>query len=160
MVAGGGRNEQVEQPLLDSLAGLLDDLAPLGVLDQDDRGLDQVADQAFDVAADIADLGVLGGLGLDERRADQDRQPAGDLGLADAGRPDQHDVLGRDLLAQLVGKLPAPPSVPQRDRDGPLGVGLADDVAVELGHGLAGCQLALGLVIWHGSSSTVRFELV
>ena len=146
--------------MLNSLAGLLDDLAPLCGLDQDDRGLDQVADQAFDVAAHVADLGVLGGFSLDERSADQNGQPAGDLGLADTGGPDQHDVLGRDLLAQLFGKLPAAPSVPQRDRDGPLGAGLADDVAVELGHGLARCQLALGLVIWHESSSTVKFELV
>ena len=48
----------------------------------------------------VADLGVLGGLGLHERRADQHGQPAGDLGLAHAGRADQHDVLGRDLLAR------------------------------------------------------------
>ena len=115
---------------------------------------DQVADQALDVAAVVADLGVLGRLGLDERRADQHGQPAGDLGLADAGRADQHDVLGRDLPAQLVGKLPAPPAVPQRDRHGPLGVGLADDVAVELGDDLPGRQ------VWHGSSSTVRFSFV
>ncbi len=117
------------------------DLLALGVAHQDDRRLDQVADQALDVAADVADLGVLGGLGLHERCAHEHRQPAGDLGLAHAGRADQHDVLGRDLLAQVVGELPAPPAVPQRDRDGPLGVGLADDVAVQLGDDLAGRQL-------------------
>ena len=123
------------------------------VAHQDDRRLDQVADQALDVAAEVADLGVLGRLGLDERRADQHGQPAGDLGLADAGRADQHDVLGRDLGAQLVGKLPPPPAVAQGDRDGPLGVGLADDVAVQLGDDLPGRQL--GLVLRHGSSSTL-----
>ena len=47
-----------------------------------------------------------------------------------------------------------------RDRDGALRRGLADDVAVELGDDLARRQLAFGLVIWHGSSSTVKFELV
>ena len=148
--------------MLDLLLGLVDDLQSLGVAHQDDRGLDQVADQALDVAADVADLGVLGGLGLHERGAHEHRQPAGDLGLADAGRADQHDVLGRDLLAQVVGELPAPPAVAQRDRDGPLGVGLAHDVAVQLGHGLPRGQLtfALGLTVWHGSSSTVRFKFV
>ena len=159
---GSRRQEEVEQPVLDLLLGLLDDLQALGVAHQDDRGFDQVADQALDVTADIADLGILGGLGLDEGCADEHRQPARDLGLADAGRADQHDVLGRDLLAQVVGELPAPPAVAQRDRDGPLGLGLPDDVAVQLGHGLAGRQLtfALGLTVWHGSSSTVRFKLV
>ena len=160
---GGRRQEQVEQPLLDPCLGLLLDPAPLGVAHQDDRRLDQVADQALDVAADVADLGVLGRLGLHERGADQHRQPAGDLGLAHAGRPDQHDVLGRDLLAQVLGELPAPPAVPQRDRHGALGVGLAHDVAVQLGDDLAGRQLAravLLLAVWHGSSSTVRFAFV
>ena len=152
--------EQVEQPLLDSLAWPARRPSPLGVAHQDDRGFDQVADQALDVAADVADLGVLGGLDLDERGADQHGQPAGDLGLADAGRADQHDVLGRDLLAQLFGELPPPPAIAQGDRHGPLGLGLADDVAVQLGDDLAGGQLAFGLVFWHGSSSTVRFELV
>ena len=158
---GRRRQEQVEQAVLHLLLGLLDHFQAFGVAHQDDRGLDQVADQALDVAADVADLGVLGRLGLHERRPHEHGQPPGDLGLADAGRADQHDVLGRDLLAQFVGKLPAPPAVAQRDRDGPLGVGLAHDVAVQLGHGLPGRQLtfALGLTIWHGSSSTVRFEI-
>ena len=68
--------------------------------------------------------------------------------------------LGVTCGAKLVGELPAPPAVPQGDRHGPLGVGLADDVAIELGDDLPGRQLALGLLIWHGSSSTVRFVLV
>ena len=159
---GSRRQKQIEQALLDLRLGLLDHLYPFGVADQDDRGFDQVADQALDVAADIADLGVLGGLGLHERRADQDRQAAGDLGLAHAGRPDQHDVLGRHLLAQVLGELPAPPPVAQRDRHGPFCIGLAHNVAVQLGDGLAGRQLAFALevVLWHGSSSTVKFKLV
>jgi len=44
--------------------------------------LDQVAHDLLDVAADIADLGELGRLDLDERRVGQPRQPAADLGLA------------------------------------------------------------------------------
>src|SRR5690606_8792678 len=50
----------------------------------------------------------------------------------------EHDVLGRDLGLQL-GRQHAPPVVvAQRDRDGPLGPRLADDVAVELGDDLGG----------------------
>ena len=65
-----------------------------------DRDLDQVADDLLDVAADIADLGELGRLDLDERRAGELGQAPRDLGLADAGRPDHQDVLRHDLLAQ------------------------------------------------------------
>ena len=66
--------------------------------------------------------------------------------------------LGVTCGAKLIGQLPPPPPVPQRDRHGPLGVGLADDVAVELGNDLPGRQL--GLVLWHGNSSTVKLLLV
>ena len=68
---------------------------------------DQVADHALDVAAVVADLGVLGRLDLDERGAGELGQPAGDLGLADAGRADHEDVLGRHFLPQLVGQAAA-----------------------------------------------------
>ena len=83
--------------------------------------LDQVADDRVDVAADVADLGELGRLDLDERRVGEPREPARDLGLADAGRADHQDVLRRDLLAQRLGDLLAPPAVAQRDRDRALG---------------------------------------
>ena len=92
--------------------------------------------------------------------ADEHGQAAGDLGLAHAGRADEHDVLGRDLGPQIIGQLPAPPAVAQGDGHGPLGVGLADDVAVQLGDDLPGRQLALGLVLWHGNSSTVKLLFV
>ena len=129
-------------------------LASSLLADQADGVLDQVADHALDVAAVVADLGVLGGLDLDERGAGELGQAAGDLGLADAGGADHEDVLGRDLLAQVVGELLPPPAIADGDGDGPLGVGLADDVAVELGDDLAGGQ------ILHGSSSMTMFRLV
>ena len=69
-----------------------------------DRELDEIAHHRLDVAADVADLGELRGLDLDERRLRQPRQPAGDLGLADAGRSDHQDVLRRDLLGHLGGR--------------------------------------------------------
>ena len=107
---------------------------------QADGVLDQLADHALDVAAVVADLGVLRRFDLDERRAGQLRQPAGDLGLADAGRADHQDVLGRDLAAHLVRQLLPPPAIAHGDRHGPLGVGLADDVAIELGDDLRGAS--------------------
>ena len=99
---------------------------------------DQVADDLVDVAADIADLGELGRLDLEERRSGELGQAARDLGLADAGRADHQDVLGQHLLAHLAVELLAAPAVAQGDGHGALGVVLADDVAVELGDDLAG----------------------
>ena len=105
------------------------------------RDLDQVAHDLLDVAADVADLGELGRLDLEERRAGEPRQPARDFGLADAGRADHQDVLRQHLLAQLVVELEPPPAVAQRDRDRALGVVLADDEAVELGDDFAGGEV-------------------
>ena len=102
------------------------------------RDLDQVAHDLLDVAADIADLGEFRRLDLEERRAGELGETARDFGLADAGRPDHQDVLRQHLLAQLVVELQPPPAVAQRDRDGALGVVLADDEAVELGNDFAG----------------------
>ena len=45
-------------------------------------------------------------------------------------------LFGRDLVADRLGRaLPAPP-IAERDGDGLLRVGLADDVAIELGDDL------------------------
>ena len=96
-----------------------------------DRDLDQVAHDAFHVAADIADLGEFRGLHFQEWRLRQFRQTARDLGLADAGRPDHQDVLRQHLLAQLVVELQPPPAIAKRNRDRALRVVLADDEAIE-----------------------------
>jgi hypothetical protein len=99
-----------------------------------DGDLDQIADDGVDIAADIAHLGELGRLHLDEGRIRQTRQPARDLGLADAGRADHQDVLRRDFAAQRLGHLGATPAVAQRDSHRALGARLADDVLVQFGH--------------------------
>ena len=65
-------------------------------------------------------------------------QSPGDLGLADAGRADQQDILGRDLVAQIGGHAPAAPAIAQGDGDGLLGLGVADNEAVEFGDDFAG----------------------
>ncbi len=117
-----------------------------------DRDVRQLLDDGVDFAADVADLGELGGLNLHERRLRQARQASGDLGLADAGRTDHQDVLRSDLLAQRLVDLHAPPAVAQRDRDRALGGGLSDDVLVEL--------LDDGLRRHARSSSITRLRLV
>ena len=153
-VRGLGRGqEQVEQPLLNPQPRLFLHGFALGAAHQQNRCLDQVANQALDVAAIVADLGVLGGLRLHKRCAHEYGQPAGDFCLAHPGRANQHDVLGRDLGAEIVRQLPPSPPIAQGNRHGPLGVGLADDVAVQLGDDLPGGQL--GLVLRHGNSSTL-----
>src|SRR5262249_9848260 len=47
----------------------------------------------------------------------------------------------RDIAAHVLGELLATPAVAHGDGDGALGVGLADDVLVELGDDLFGGQL-------------------
>ena len=98
---------------------------------QSHRFLDQIADDLLDVAADIADLGELGRLDLDERRVGQLGEAPADLGLAAARGADHQDVLGRHLVAQLGAELLPAPAIAQRDSDGALGVLLADDVRIE-----------------------------
>jgi hypothetical protein len=95
-------DQRVEQPLHRRIRRRsADGLAPTVPL-QPHRFLDQIAHDLLDIAADIADLGELGRLDLDEGRVGQLRQAAADLGLADAGRADHQDVLGRHLVAQLA----------------------------------------------------------
>ena len=120
-----------------------------------DRGIHQIAHDLFHIAAHIADLGKLRRLDLDERRPRQLGQSAADLGLADTGRPDHQDVLGINLVAQIVAQLLAPPAIAQGHRHGTLGVFLADDETVELGNDLAGGQVG-----HFERLSTVRLPLV
>ena len=141
LVARAVAGQRVEHAVLGGLVGAgLDPLAHV-LADHHDGGVDEVAHDLLDVAADIADLGELGRLDLEERRLGELGEAARDLGLADAGRADHQDVLRVDLVADVVGQLLAPPAVAQRHGDGALGVGLADDEAVELGDDLAGGEV-------------------
>ncbi len=90
------------------------------------------------IPPDIADLGELRRLHLDERRLRQLRQPPRDLGLA----------ARRSARSSGCSSAPPPPAIPsgsccrrqrlrKRDGHGALGVLLADDEAVELGNDLA-----------------------
>ena len=64
-----------------------------------DRDLHQIANDLFDVAADIAHFGEFRGLDLDEWRVRELCEPPGDLGLADPGRTDHQDIFRKYLLA-------------------------------------------------------------
>src|SRR5262249_35132688 len=143
---GGGvlADEGVEHALLGQDFGLGLDL-PSELLARHVEGyLDEIAHDLLDVAADIADLGELRRLDLDERRLRQLGEPAGDLGLADAGRADHQDVLRQHLLAQLLRQLLAAPAVAERDGHRALGVMLSDDETVEFGHDLARAEARAG----------------
>ena len=140
--AGGSSTSRIA--LLGRVGGAVAHLARLGFARLLDRDVDQIADDRVDVAADVAHLGELGRLDLDERRVGEPREPARDFGLADAGRPDHQDVLRRDLLPQRLGHLLPPPAVAQRDGDGALGGVLPDDVLVELGDDLGGSHVGHG----------------
>ena len=130
-LAGVLADQRLEQPVHRRLAGGLAHRLAAAVLLEPDRFLGEVAGDLLDVAADVADLGELGRLDLDERRVGELGQPPADLGLAAAGRADHQDVLGRDLVAQLGAEPLAPPAVAQRHGDRALGLGLADDMLVE-----------------------------
>ena len=121
-----------------------------------DRQLDQVADHRLHVAADVPDLGELGGFDLDERRLGQPRQPAGNLRLAHAGRSNHQDVLGRHFLRQVARQLLAPHAIPQGDGDRAFRAHLPDNVTVELRHdlprrqGISAGQGGFGKMDGHG----------
>ena len=148
------RSQQIEQPLLGPLLGLLADVLLFLLPHQADGVFHQFADHALHVAAVVADFRVAGRLDLDERRAGELGQPPGDLRLAHARRPDHHDVLGRDLLPHLRRQLLPPPAIANGHRHGPLGRVLADDVPVQFLDDFPRGQVS------HANSSTIMFVFV
>ena len=131
------------------------------VLFEPHRFLDQVARDLLDVAADIADLGELGRLDLEEGRVGELGQTARNLGLAAAGGADHQDVLRRHLVAQIGGELLAAPAIAQRHGDGALGLVLADDMRVERSDDRLGSQVLVHLVYaWVSMVSDVNWSLV
>ena len=133
--------QQIEQSFVRPRLRLGKDLVlALGAHHVDGR-VHQVAHHGLGVAADVADLGELRRLDLDERRTGEPGQPAGHLGFPDAGRADHDDVVGGDLVADVVGRLGAAPAVSHRDGHRLLGRILPHDVAVQLRDDLAGRHL-------------------
>ena len=150
-------DQRVENALLRVL--LRNDLHVLAhaLLDQAQRGFDQIAHHGIDVSADVADLGKLGGLHLDQRRVHELGQPAGDLGLAHARWADHQDVLWGNILANFRFQATAAIAVAQRDGDSALGLVLTDDVFIQLLDNLPGSEL---IAVHPHTSSTVMWSLV
>lgn len=152
---GGGALQDLQQRLLDALAGdiagdrrvfalpgdlvdLVDvDDAGLGLLDVEVRGLDQLEKDVLDVLTDIAGLRQRRGVG--EREGDVEHPGEGlrEQRLAGAGGAEQQDVgLGElDALFAAAGavlaRLHPLVVVVDGDRQGLLGGVLADDIAVQ-----------------------------
>ena len=148
---GGGALEDLQQRLLDALAGhvardrrvvgLAGDLVDLvdvddpglGLLDVVVGGLDQLQEDVLDVLADVAGLGQRRGVGDRERDVEDPRERLREQRLAAAGRAEQQDVGLLQLDVRVVGlhHLHALVVVVDRDRERALGLLLADDVLVE-----------------------------
>ena len=130
------RQQQVEDPFLRRLRGLLPDFGAPLFANHLDAELDEIADHRLDVTADVADLGELRRFDLQKGRLGQPCQPARDLRLADPSRSDHQDVLRRDLFGEIRRQLLAARPVPKRNGHGPLGLRLPDHVFVQLGDDL------------------------
>ena len=155
---GGRRRKQdVQQAILGTRLGLGLHGTLLLLRHQRDANLDQIANDRLDVPSDVADLGELRRFDLDERCLGQLRQAPGDLGFSDARGPDHDDVLGSDLVSEFLGNLLAAPTVAQGDRDGALGLALANNVAIEFRDDLSRRE---GVGRAHGSVTTERLSFV
>jgi hypothetical protein len=130
-IAACRRQQGVENAVFGSVFGTYTNARHCLFTSTLDGNLDEVTDNRFDIAAHVTDLGKLGGLDLDERRVGQTCQPARDFGLANTSGSDHQDILRRDLLAQRLGDLRAPPAVAQRNRHGLLGLALTNDMFVQ-----------------------------
>ena len=150
------RQQYVEQALLGILLGLVLDLFEPLFADHVDGDLDQVADHGFDIATDVADLGKLAGLDLEEGRVGQLGQAAGDLGFADARGSDHDDVLGHDVIGDVGRQLLAALAIAQGYGDGALGGLLSNDVFIELGDDLARGEFVEREVLFFGGCGQVN----
>ncbi len=152
-------DNRIEQPLFGGIVRLRLDLLALCLTHHDQRAFHKVANDLLDIAANIADLGELGRLDLQEGRIGKPRQASRHLRLANARRSDHQDILGRDLFSQRPVHLLAAPAVAQGNRDGALGGRLADNMAVEFGDDLARGQFTHGdpvLRAWRAKRSEVQ----
>ena len=134
-------HQQIEQTLFGVALGALADFVEALLAHHVDGDFDQVANHGFDVAADVADFGELAGFDFEKRRIGELREAARELGFADAGGADHEDVFRHHLLGHFRLELLAADAIAQRDGDGALGVGLADDVFIEFADDFAGGQL-------------------
>src|SRR6266852_1066507 len=127
-----GRQEEVKDALFCGLLGAIRDFIELFLAHHVNRGFHQVAHHGLDVAANVADLRVLGGFDLYERAAGQAGQAARDFRFADAGRADHENIFGQNVFGDFGRKFLAAHAVAQSYSDGTLRGVLPDDVLVQL----------------------------
>ena len=126
--------------------------AALFFLHKADGFFGKVADHGLDVAADVADFGVLGRFDLDEGSAGEGRDAAGDLCLADTGRPDEENVLRAHLFRHFRREAAGTPAVSEGDGYRSLRIALPDDVLVQIFHDFSRGQVCIFV---HQISSTM-----
>ena len=78
-----------------------------------DGDFNQIANDLFHIATDIADFGEFCCFDFDEGRLCEPREPARDFGFSNARRANHQNVFGLHLLAQLIRQLLTPPAVSQ-----------------------------------------------
>ena len=130
----------MEDPLLGGVFGTHAHLLHFGNARLLDRDVSEVANNGIDILANIPHLGKFGCLDLDERGICQARQATRNLGLANAGGAYHQNVLRCDFSAQSGLYLLAPPAIAQGNRDGSLGLMLANNVLVEFDNNFLGCH--------------------
>ena len=145
--AGGlrhGRNQGIENQLFHGVGGLGFHGFLAAGLHAVHALLGQVAHHAFHVAAHVAHFGELAGFHFHKGRIGEVGQAAGNFGFAHAGGPNHEDVVGHDFGLHVGRGVQAAPAVAQGNGHVALGLVLADDVLVKLGHNLGRGQEDLG----------------
>ena len=148
--------------------------AVLGEVGVSIGGFDEVADDVVDVEANIAGFGEFGGVGFDERDANEFGDATHEVGFSDAGGAEEDDVLFGVFFVGAGGVVEAAADVVEMVADGDgedfFGVVLFDDEAIEVVADFAGFKVegadfiegALGgfviFVGWGGGAPGVRGE--
>ena len=133
-LAPSRREQNVQQLFFSHFLGLQLDGFLLFGADHVDRQFRQVPHHRFHVASHVAHFREFAGFDFEKRRLRQPRQSACDLGFAHAGGADHDDILGGDLIAEMIRDLLAAPAVAQGDGHHAFGFLLTDDVFVQLAH--------------------------
>ena len=132
--------------------GILAMAGALFFLHKADSFFGKVTDHGLDVAADVADFGVLGRFDLDEGGAGEGRDASSDLGLADAGRPDEENILRAHFFRHFRREAAGTPAVSEGDGYRSLRIALPDDVLVQIFHDFSRGQVCIFV---HQISSTM-----
>ena len=134
----GGANQRIQNTLFGCDVRTRRDLFAFRFLDLRNADVQQIADDLLNVAPHVAHLGELGGFHLEEGRIGKLGQTPRDFCFAAARGSDHQNVLGQNLLAHGARQLLPAPAVAQRNRNGALGILLADDEAIQLRDDFAG----------------------